>query len=97
MTTTEFPRTDRVHEHYGRCVLHGIPCCAICCKHEGQCDFGNCLAPAVECLPCYGPSGNVIEQRPTCHQHAVYSPLGVGYDLKAERIRAAVPKRGKAA
>lgn len=88
MTTRERPRTDRIHEHYGRCDLHAIPCCSICCKHEGQCDYGDCDRETVECLPCFNLGGIVVEERPTCAQHATYGSDGVGYDLRAEAIRA---------
>lgn len=76
--TTNRPRIDHTGDHFGRCELHAIPCCAICCKHENECEYGACSLPAVVTLDCFA-HGNLIERRDACHKHASYGPLGVGY------------------
>lgn len=70
------------YAEHASCVLHNLPCCSVCCRHEGECDYGLCGRPAVETIDCFNTGGRVSERRPTCKRHANYGPAGVGYDLR---------------
>lgn len=76
------PRNDSIDTHYGNCVLHGLPCCSVCCKHESECEYGDCNKPMVATILCFRANGSVAERRDACRKHATYGPLGVGYDLR---------------
>jgi hypothetical protein len=69
-----------IHEHE-RCTLHGQHCCRVCCRHDGDCDYGSCVEPAVTLVDCCG-YGRVVERRPACAKHACNLPNGVGYVLE---------------
>ena len=77
--TTNQPRINNYADHYGNCTLHGLPCCSVCCKHENECEYGDCNRPAVTAIDCYADGGRYVETREACKRHAVSGPLGVGY------------------
>lgn len=76
-------------EHFGTCQLHGLPCCSVCCKHEGDCQYGDCNRPAAATIACFAEDGRLIEERPACRKHATWGPLGVGYGHGVPQEKAA--------
>lgn len=60
------------------CELHNVQCCATCCVHPGDCDFGGCHRKATTIVDST-MNGKVTERRPACRRHANHGPLGVGY------------------